>query len=177
MTALRPAAAPERARRRASPLAAVSGNDQNLPLARLFALAVHTLVEPLQVRLAELGFADARPAFAFVLLALQRRPLSGSEVADLLGTSKQAASKLLDTMVARGYIRRTHHGSDARIKLLRITPRGRRCLATAERIQTRLEARWSALLGRRNLTRLRRDLRRVILAANHDHWPALEPIR
>ena len=104
-------------------------------------MAHHTLVEPMHAQLAELGFRDARPAFAFVLLALQKRPHSGSEVASLLGTSKQAASKLLDAMTARGYIRRTPHRGDARIKLLRITPRGRRCLATAERIQTQLEAR------------------------------------
>lgn len=165
-----------RAKRLPAPSAADGGSQSAIPLARLFAMALNTLLEPLHARLAELGFRDARPAYAFVLLALQARALSGSDVAALLGTSKQATSKLLDAMTAGGYIRRSHHPGDARIKLLHIAPRGRRCLAAAERIYTRLEASWAGMLGRRGLTRLRSDLSRVILAANSGEWPALKPI-
>ncbi|MCU1617435.1 MAG: transcriptional regulator, MarR family, partial [Frankiales bacterium] len=49
-------------------------SDQDVPLARLFAMAYRLLVDGLHERLAERGWSDVRPAFGFVLLALQGGP-------------------------------------------------------------------------------------------------------
>src|SRR5687768_2118358 len=85
-----------------------------VPLARLFAMALRTLVDDLHLRLAASGFADARPAFGFVLLSARDKPVTAKEIAELNATSKQAATKLLALMEASDYLRRVPSANDAR---------------------------------------------------------------
>src|SRR5690242_20812012 len=82
------------------------------PLARLFAIAYRVLVDGLHDRLQAQGWTDVRPAFGFVLLAARDQPTSVTEVAALMGITKQAASKLVDAMVASGYVRREADSRD-----------------------------------------------------------------
>ena len=69
------------------------------PLARLFAIGYRMLIDGLHDRLRARGWSDVRPAFGFVLLAARDQPTSVSELAEVMGTTKQAASKLVETKV------------------------------------------------------------------------------
>src|SRR5688572_12116986 len=69
-----------------------------VPLARLFAMALSTLVDDLHDRLAASGFDDVRPAFGYVLLRARNQSVTAKEIAEQNGTSKQAATKLLALM-------------------------------------------------------------------------------
>jgi MarR family len=60
------------------------------------------------------GWTDVRPAFGFVLLAARDQPTSVTELAELMGMTKQAASKLVDAMVSAGYIQRGTDPQDGR---------------------------------------------------------------
>ncbi|MDB4991144.1 MAG: transcriptional regulator, MarR family [Myxococcaceae bacterium] len=144
-----------------------------VPLARLMAMGLRSLVDELHVRLARRGY-HLRPAFAFVLLASRERALTGNDVASLLGMTKQAASKLADTMEEEHYLTRKPHPEDARAKLLQIAPRGRRVLEAAEDIYGELEAEWAKVIGKARLEALRADLSEVLRAT---HGGALPPIR
>src|SRR6266568_965987 len=84
------------------------------PLARLFAIGYRLLIDRLHDRLRARGWTDVRPAFGFVLLAARDQPTSVSELAALMGTTKQAASKLVETMVAAGYVQRGVGAEDGR---------------------------------------------------------------
>jgi DNA-binding MarR family transcriptional regulator len=145
-----------------------------LPLARLLAMAYRLLVDELHERLAERGWAGVRPAFGFVLLALRDGPASLGDLPGVLGTTKQAVSKLVDAMVGVGLVERVADPRDARAKDLQLTGRGRALLADVEEIYGELEDGWARTLGPAGVDGLRRELETVLRAA---HGGALPPVR
>jgi len=150
--------------------------DHAVPLARLLAMGFHSLVTKLHERLAEEGFAEVRPAFAFVLLATRERALTGTDVAELMGMTKQAASKLVDAMEEARYLVRKPHPDDARVKTLHLAPKGRRLLEAAERIYDELESEWAGVLGAGRYMQLRRDLAEVLRGLHGGKLPPVRPV-
>ena len=145
------------------------------PLARLFALAYRDLVDGLHERLVERGWVDVRPAFGFALLAARDAPTTITELAALMGTTKQAASKLAITMIDAGYLIRGGGSDDARQHPLRLSSRGSKLLADVEDIYEELEGEWARVIGARALERLRRDLQTAVAASHGGHLPAVRP--
>lgn len=148
--------------------------ESDVPLARLFAMAYRQLVDGLHERLAERGWTGVRPAFGFVLLALRAGPVSLRDLPGVLGTSKQAVSKLVDAMVETGYVERAADPGDARAKRVQLSDRGRALLAEVETIWAELEQGWAEILGDDRLASLRRDLATVVRGA---HGGSLPPVR
>jgi DNA-binding MarR family transcriptional regulator len=146
-----------------------------LPLARLFAMALRSLVDDLHVRLRERGWEDARPAYGFVLLAAREGSTSVTELAQLAGMTKQAASKLVDSMEAADYVARTGDDADQRRRPVVLTEQGRRFLATVEDIYTVLEEEWSAVIGRDQVEALRAGLTEVLLDRHGGRLPPVRP--
>jgi DNA-binding MarR family transcriptional regulator len=106
---------------------------------------------------------------------VRERPCTGADVAALLGVSKQAASKLVDAMAHGGYVARRTHGSDGRAKVVALTARGRRFLATVEEIYAELEAEWARVTSHRRLETLRAELVTVLEVAYGGRLPAVRP--
>ena len=147
-----------------------------VPMARLLAMAFRDLVDELHRRLAEQGWTDVRPAYGFVLLAARDGGITGSGIAALLGTTKQAASKQVDAMAAAGLVTRNPADGDGRAKRVTLTAEGERFLAAVERIYADLEAEWAqALGGDSRLERTRADLLAVLHARHGDTLPAIRP--
>ena len=138
------------------------------------AMGLRSLVDALHIGLKARGF-PVRPSFAFVLLASRQNPLTGHEVAQLLGITKQAASKLADDMEQQQLLTRKPHPSDARAKLLHIAPKGRRLLAAAEEIYAESEAEWAAVIGYKRLDALRADLTEVLRVIHGGELPPIRP--
>jgi DNA-binding MarR family transcriptional regulator len=131
------------------------------------------MIDGLHDRLVTAGWTDVRPAFGFVLLAARAEPTSSTAIAELMGVSKQAASKLIDVMEAGGYVARRIDEVDARQRLIVLTTRGERLLHVVEEIYHDLESEWSAVVGRENLEHLRNTLRTAVLQADG----SLPPVR
>jgi DNA-binding MarR family transcriptional regulator len=148
-----------------------------VPLARLFAMAYRQLIEGLHERLAERGWTDVRPAYGYALLAAREAPTTATELATLMGTTKQAASKLAASMLTAGYLTEAAVGGDARARPLRLTARGRKLLDIVELIYAELEAEWADAIGGQSVERLRRDLTRAVLASHDGRLPAVRPLR
>jgi len=144
------------------------------PLARLFAIAYRLLIDSLHDRLQAQGWTDVRPAFGFVLLAARDQPASVTGLASLMGTTKQAASKLVEAMVAGGYLTRGADPRDGRQRPVYLTARGRELLRSVERIYAELEAEWAGVIGAPHIQRMRRDLVRV-LAGPSGELPPVRP--
>src|SRR3954452_18877707 len=72
------------------------------------------------------GARDARPAFGFVIRAVAAEEPTVGRLAELLGVSRQAASKVSDEMVPRGAPRRAAGPADRRRTRLRLSAKGRR---------------------------------------------------
>jgi DNA-binding MarR family transcriptional regulator len=144
-------------------------------LARLFALAYRDLVDALHDRLVRRGWRDVRPTFGFVLLAARDQPVTVTQVAALMGTTKQAASKLAGAIVDAGYLESGASSADSRERPLALSSRGIRLLAVVEEIYAELEGEWVDVIGRTGLSRLRRDLTRAVAASHGGRLPAIRP--
>ncbi len=151
-----------------------SDSPASTPIARLFAIAFRSLIDDLHDELRTQGWADVRPAYGFVLLAARDEPTTATAVANLMGISKQAASKLLDTMESGGYLRRTD-AEDGRQRPVQLTGRGRDLLAAVEQIYTTLEKEWANVIGVRALERLRADLVKVLSPPDGGELPPIRP--
>jgi DNA-binding MarR family transcriptional regulator len=149
--------------------------DEAVPLTRLFAMATRYLIDEMHTRLADRGWPAIGSAFGFVLLAARAQPVRTGAVAGLLGVTKQAASKLVDSMEAEGYVRRRPADDDRRAKVLELTARGNRLLGDVEAIYAELETEWAEVLGRRRVEDLRRDLHQVLLTTHGGTLPAIRP--
>jgi DNA-binding MarR family transcriptional regulator len=138
-------------------------------------MAFRLLVDDLHERLVERGWTDVREAYGFVLLAVGDRATSTTELAELLGVTKQAMSKMLDTMEAAGFVRRVVDDSDARVKVVTLAPRGRRLLAEVEAIYEELEQSWADEIGERKLGQVRAGLEQVLRSRHDGDLPRLRP--
>ena len=141
------------------------------PLARLFAIAYRQLHDRLHAR----GWTDVRPAFGFVLLAARDQPTSVTELAGLMGITKQAASKLVDAMISGGYIQRGTDPQDGRQRPVSLTGRGEELLSAVEQVYAELEDRWAKLIGTSHIDRMRRDLMHVLSDPSSGQLPPVRP--
>lgn len=149
--------------------------EPQVPIARLLAMAFRSLIDELHRRLCQRGYTDVKTSYGFVLLAARSRPKTVNEVGELMGVTKQAASKLCEGMEAAGYLRSTKNPRDARSKLFYATARGEHLLVTVEGIYGELEAEWGAVIGARRVAALRRDLERVLREGHGGELPAIKP--
>ena len=144
-----------------------------VPIARLSAMVFRTLMDDLHAELRARGFRDVGMSYGYVLLEARNGALSGTQVARLLGVSKQAASKLISAMQQSGYLLAST-SDDLRARRVEISARGRRLLENVEAIYAQLEAQWAKTIGRERVEALREDLTKV-LVARHGALPAVRP--
>ena len=149
--------------------------DERIPLARLLALAYRDFIEKLHARLRERGWSKVRPAFGFVLLAARNKPVTITEIAALMGTTKQAASKLAAAMSDAGYLVLDAYSADGRQRPLRLSPEGAELLADVEDIYRELEGEWAEVIGTSALEGLRQSLYTAVLAWHGGKLPAVRP--
>jgi DNA-binding MarR family transcriptional regulator len=150
--------------------------DDAIPLARLLAMAFRLMIDDLHARLRLRGWSDVRPAYGFVLLALREKPLSGKDVATLMGTTKQAASQLVEAMESDGYVTRAASSRDGRVRELVLADRGRELLSAVEEIYTEIEGEWASQAGSDGLESTRRALLSVVRSAPDSGLPAVRPV-
>ncbi|MEX5237999.1 MarR family winged helix-turn-helix transcriptional regulator, partial [Kocuria arenosa] len=72
--------------------------------------------------------------------------------------AKQTATVLVDRLERAGYVERTVDPRDARARLVRIAGRGMELVPIARAEEARIEAEWSAHLGKRRMRQLREAL-------------------
>jgi DNA-binding MarR family transcriptional regulator len=145
------------------------------PLARLMTLAVRLVIDDMHERLAARGHPELRPAHGYVLHAASKGT-TASEVAALLGMTKQGAAKVIEELEELGYVDRDRAPrGDRRARPVHLTRRGRAALDTAAGIQRAIEAEWTELAGTRAMAGLRTALEKVLAAAETEG--ALPPLR
>src|SRR6476646_4230851 len=93
------------------------------------------------------GFADLRTAHGFVVQHVVDGPRPVGEIAERMGVTQQAASKSVGELVALGYLERAAHPSDARVRLVGLSERGRSAVATTRRIRLEVEEELTSVLG------------------------------
>lgn len=134
-----------------------------MELATLVVLTSRLMTEEIHRQLADAGFADLRPAhgFAFQLLA-STGGATGVELAEHLGVSRQAANQMVDELEARDYVVRTLDPTDARLRRIVLTPRGREVLTVAQKLWSAQERDWERLIGAPAMATLKQGLRAFV---------------
>ena len=100
-------------------------------LAILITAANRCVADRLGEAVATAGGGAMRPSFGFVLRAVAAEQPTVSRLAQLLGVSKQGASRLADDMVSLGYLERTGDPADRRRTHLKLSASGERIRARA----------------------------------------------
>jgi DNA-binding MarR family transcriptional regulator len=135
-------------------------------LAILIVGAARVVADRLGDAVARSGIGNMRTGFGYVIRALAERDRTLTELAALLGVSKQAAIKVVDEMAARGFLTREPHPEDRRVKVLRLTAKGRKVRRAALAASHRMEEELRSELGDAAVGELRRALEQLL--ARHD---------
>ncbi|GHH46886.1 MarR family winged helix-turn-helix transcriptional regulator [Streptomyces candidus] len=128
-----------------------------------------TLVDRLHSELAAQGHPGLRPAHGFALQAIGADGPHGTTASELgrrLGVSKQAAGKTADRLIALGYATTSADPSDARRKLVRLTPHGLDALTRSAAAFDALRSEWARTLGPARVRDLESALRAVVPPAD-----------
>lgn len=92
----------------------------------LLALARQSWVREMARRLEARGYADYRRSDAMAMRRLRRGPVAIGQLGERLGITRQAARKLVDGLVQRGYVVVERDPTDARRLNAILTPHGSR---------------------------------------------------
>ena len=146
------------------------GDVIDLALPTLLAQARLTHVREIRRRLAAAGFDDMPPAGVRVIGRLARGGTTVGEVAGAYDASKQAASKLVDSLVMRGYVDRVPAPEDRRRMHVVLTERGRAAAREVRAAIDDVDARFIEAVGQRDAYRMR-QLLAVLAALDDDGGP------
>ena len=134
----------------------------------LLGLAYQGFVDALHEDLAKHGFTELRPAYGYVVRAVNGSPrMSQRALARHLGITEQGAGQIVDDMVRRDFLVRRRDPDDARARVLELGPRGRELLRLARRFHARFERRLARQLGT-SVAIARRVLEHVVATSSTD---------
>ena len=127
--------------------------------------------ELLAASFAERGFAEVRPAYGSVLLALfEEDGLRMGEIAARSRLSKQTITTLVRRVASAGLVRRREDPADGRAARIELTERAHEFAPAGGRVVEELEAEVAAVLTADELAALGRGLRKIAqLRRGDDH--------
>ncbi|UOK49449.1 MarR family transcriptional regulator (plasmid) [Bacillus tropicus] len=140
-----------------------------LDLTSLLSLSFSAAINELHDKLSELGFEDIRPVHGFMFKRIIPHGATGVELAEYLGITKQAVSKMVDYLEKSGYIMRKTHPADKRGKIIVLTERGWLVVQAKEKILTEIEGRWIENIGAERMQMLKEDLTKLVYEANESN--------
>jgi DNA-binding MarR family transcriptional regulator len=139
----------------------MTAREQPVDLGIMLGVAYQEFVRELHTAHAAAGFADLGRSDGFVFRSLAVRPMTVSELAAHLEITKQGAAQVIDDMERRGYVEREPDPSDRRARLVRLSARGERALATARRFHRDYERRLIRAHGKEAVGTLRAMLEAI----------------
>ncbi len=141
-------------------------NSSELDLTSLLSLSFSTLIDNLNDRMGELEFGDIRPAHGFLFTYITPNGATCIEIAEYLGITKQAVSKMVNYLEEHGYVMRQNHPTDKRGKIIILTERGELVMKSKEKILSELEQHWIEKIGAERMQMLKEDLTKLVYEAN-----------
>jgi len=134
----------------------------DISMPALLRAARRTYGTAIRSALEDAGFDDVPRNGVFLLASLARANEPLSEIVKYLGTSKQAAGQLTDTLVARGYLERAVDPADRRRLTVTLTERGSAAARAIRGAADATDAAITAKVGAERIAQTRRTLAALI---------------
>jgi DNA-binding MarR family transcriptional regulator len=148
-----------------------SGTD----LGMLLAACCERLVRGLFGKLATAGYGHLTPSQAITVLLVGDGIDTVTQLADRVGMTTQAISKICTALYAEGLLERKPHTGDARSRHLALTANGQRVLGLMRAAGAEAERAWADLVGVETLD----TVRGALAAYAHETGPGAQatPVR
>ena len=130
-------------------------------LALLLLDGFHSMTDDVRAELANRGHPGVRAGYEFTLRAIDAGADTASELGRRLSVTKQAAAQAIAVLDELGYVDRAADPGDARVKRLRVTPRGHEMMTLGEALFDEIRDRWAAQIGAGELDALQAHLARL----------------
>jgi DNA-binding MarR family transcriptional regulator len=130
----------------------------------LLAIPHHELQRRVESGFAEAGLPEIRPAHGPIFQLLPVDGARVTELAEQIGTTKQAVGYLVDYLEVRGFLERVPDPRDGRAFLVRRTEKGWLVNQTARRLVEEVQVDWAARIGPAKMAQLRGMLGELVLA-------------
>jgi len=127
-------------------------------LALLLLDGFHSMTDDVRAGLANRGHPGVRAGHEFTLRAIDAGADTASELGRRLSVTKQAAAQAIAGLEQLGYVHRDADPDDARLKRLRVTPRGHEMMTLGAALFDEVRDRWAAQIGARELDTLQAHL-------------------
>jgi DNA-binding MarR family transcriptional regulator len=135
------------------------------PLIRLLGLVFTNFQEELYRRLAAAGFDDIRPGHGCVFGNIDAREgLRLTDIAERARMTKQSVGEATTDLERRGYLERIPDPADGRVKIIRLTDRGREAQQVGRNLIDEIEREWSERYGEARVAALRDALETITVA-------------
>jgi DNA-binding MarR family transcriptional regulator len=128
------------------------------------------IVDEMQRRMAEHGFADIREGHGCVFRFIDPEGSRLTDLAERSGYTKQAVGEVVVDLEERGYVERVPDPLDRRAKIIRLSARGREALELAETTFADIERELAERVGEDRMATLREVLEALTTL---DREPAL----
>jgi DNA-binding MarR family transcriptional regulator len=110
------------------------------------------------------GYGDLREGHGCVFRFVDEQGSRLTDLAERSHLTKQAVGEVVEDLEAMGYVERTPDPQDGRAKIIRLTPRGRDALTTAQRAFAEIEHDWGERIGHERVAVLREALEALTVA-------------
>jgi DNA-binding MarR family transcriptional regulator len=127
-------------------------------LALLLLDGFHSMTDDVRAELANRGHPGVRAGHEFTLRAIDAGADTASELGRRLSVTKQAAAQAIAVLEQLGYVDRAADPGDARVKRLRVTPRGHEMMTLGAALFDQVRDRWAAQIGAGELDALQAHL-------------------
>jgi DNA-binding MarR family transcriptional regulator len=133
----------------------------HVPLIRLLDAAFGDFSDELSKRVRAAGFTDIRPGHGCVFGTIEPQGSRLTDLAQRARMTKQSVGEATSDLEHRGYVERVPDPNDGRVKIIRLTERGREAQAIGRRLIDDVEREWAERYGEERVAALREALEAI----------------
>jgi DNA-binding MarR family transcriptional regulator len=128
---------------------------------RLLSQGFTSFQEELYRRFAAAGFGDIRPGHGCVFGNIDPDGSRLTDMAERARMTKQSVGEVATDLERRGYLERIPDTADGRVKIIRLTDRGREAQRVGRQLIDEIERDWAQRYGEADVSALRETLERI----------------
>jgi DNA-binding MarR family transcriptional regulator len=132
-----------------------------VPMIRLLSLVFSDFSEDLYRRFAAAGFGDIRPGHGCVFGHIEPEGSRLTDMAERARMTKQSVGEVATDLERRGYLERLPDATDGRVKIIRLTERGREAQRVGRQLIDEIERDWAERYGEAEIAQLRETLETI----------------